>query len=83
MTGKPTKQCRHCTRRSGKCGRGLCWSCWHNESIRNLYPKADPVRSDYYEPTMAELDALIAQQRANLPEWWSKEAGRPSKGIEA
>ena len=33
--------CRHCHRRRINRGRRLCWSCWTNLNIRNLYPASD------------------------------------------
>lgn len=30
--------CRHCQSRKANRSRGLCWPCWHQPAIRNLYP---------------------------------------------
>jgi hypothetical protein len=60
--------CRHC----GKCKitrpRGLCWGCHKNPAIRDLYPDGSHPNRLKGEPTDAELDAMIAEQRATMPE---------------
>lgn len=30
--------CRHCRRAKVSRPRGLCWTCWHDRGIRQLYP---------------------------------------------
>lgn len=42
-----------------------------------------PGRPPGHEPTEAELDALIEQQRRNLPPWWHAETERERKADEA
>lgn len=64
--------CRHCERVRVIHGRGLCQTCWRKPNIRNRY-RARQSGGGRRQPTMAELDALIARQMEDLPEWWSKE----------
>lgn len=52
--------------------RGLCQACWKDPMIRPLYKPHHEYKDDM-EMTEAELDALIAEQRKNLPKWWWKE----------
>jgi hypothetical protein len=64
-----TLTCNHC----GKpCvvyrGRGLCWTCYGNPGIRESYGKSKYAPG--HEPTMEELDAIIAEQMKCLPNWW-------------
>lgn len=35
--------CRHCRRRKANRSRGLCWPCWHQPAIRELYPTQPKV----------------------------------------
>ncbi len=32
--------CRHCGLKPANRPRGLCWACYENRSIRDLYPRA-------------------------------------------
>lgn len=68
--------CRHCETFAGSRPRGLCRTCYYDRSIRDLYPvvSALPQRAHEREPTMAELDALVAEQGRdeNLPAWWPR-----------
>lgn len=72
----PSRKCLHCGRVRRIQGRGLCWSCNRDRTIRNQYPLLRPrnMADDYdgSEPTMEELDAIIAEQMKpeNLPDWW-------------
>jgi hypothetical protein len=71
--------CLHCQRdRQIQC-RGLCAACYKVPAIKAQYPPKKPggnVRSGAWakEPTEAELEALIAEQRGRLPEWWRDES---------
>lgn len=66
MARPPCSHCRRCpvgkSRRAGRLG--LCVSCF----AAGIGRAERPPRDD--EPTEADLDALIAEQRANLPPWW-------------
>lgn len=55
--------------------RGLCGRCYSFPTVRAAFPPP-PRSAAGREPTMAELDALVAEQMANLPDWWHKETGR-------
>lgn len=74
--------CRHCRRRKANRARGLCWTCDQTPAVRALYPvtsKYDPLRNKlerHVEPTAEEIDALVAEQMKNLPEWWEQEKGK-------
>ena len=67
--------CRHCQRRKKVCPRGLCFACYHTPSIRRMYPPTSKFVTRG-EPTMAELDALIARQMKCLPSWWQRDVER-------
>lgn len=78
----PHGVCKHC---GGPprwlAGRGLCTPCHKNLEIRDQYPLLRPRNSSddrdrEYEPTEAELDALIAEQMRCLPAWWVAEEQR-------
>lgn len=67
--------CRHCSYHTSLLGRHLCWRCFRNRDIRKQYPKGHRHRptatEPEHEPTEEELEATIAEQSANLPEWWA------------
>lgn len=68
--------CPHCQRNTAaRNRRGLCARCYSAPAVRSLYP-ARVVRPFDHEPTMAELEALIAEQRKCLPPWWDQETER-------
>ena len=68
--------CRHCqTNAAIRTKRGLCTRCYFTPAVRSLYP-ARVVRPFAHEPTMDELEALIAEQRKCLPAWWDSETER-------
>lgn len=62
--------CQHCSAPKAVRPRKLCCRCYDKQSIRNLYPRAVQSYYDRREETLEELEALIAEQRANLPRWW-------------
>ncbi len=64
--------CSHCKKTLVIHGRGLCQTCWRQPKIRNRY-RPRQSGGGTREPTMAELDALIAKQRETMPSWWNKE----------
>lgn len=65
--------CRHCQIRKSSRPRGLCRSCYENPAIRGQYSSLSKC-APRGEPTEAELEQMIAEQRRCLPEWWGEEA---------
>jgi hypothetical protein len=62
--------CRHCCQYPIGRPRGLCWKCFYTPGVRELYPilpNPNRRRSRHYEPTEAELDAMIAEQLPTMP----------------
>lgn len=73
--------CVHCKTRKRTRPRGLCWTCWHDLTIRFRYAvgSANPATAKYaprvpygrgkgeHEPTMAELEQMIAEQLPTMP----------------
>lgn len=41
MTATPAL-CRHCGRRPATRSRGLCWWCYYQPGVRDLYPSTSP-----------------------------------------
>jgi hypothetical protein len=68
-------KCVHC-QRGPVHRRGLCQACYKKDAVRSLYPSAHNP-----EPTMAELDAIEAEQRKKLPKWWYAEQQRRCRGL--
>ena len=67
--------CCHCGKRKANLRRrGLCWTCHQSASIRKSQPSHKFAPKG--EPTQKELDAIIAEQMANLPKWWAREERR-------
>lgn len=65
-------KCIHCKIRLALTHkRGLCHKCYFNLAIRNRYPCQQ--RHAPKGETLADLDAMEAEARKNLPEWWDKE----------
>ena len=65
--------CLHCQHRNANASRGLCRYCYRVPEIRQQYPVLSKWVSgagEFHEPTAEELEATIAEQRANLPDWW-------------
>lgn len=67
MTDVP-RDCIHCRRPHRDYRHRLCGRCRSRPELRSRY-RHMPRR----EPTEAELDAMIEQQRKNLPSWWKCE----------
>jgi hypothetical protein len=70
--------CTRCNRRTRNLSRAgnayYCPECrieWRQKLVEGGR-RAAKKRAAAPEPTMAELDALIARQMRNLPRWWSK-----------
>lgn len=64
--------CRHCNERHADQSRGLCSRCYNKPAIKVLYPplaksnkRQQAATSD--DMTMAELDAIIAEQLPTMP----------------
>lgn len=68
--------CVHCRKGTVNRPRGLCWTCYYAPGVRDLHPSTSkhaphcPSNGPGREPTMAELDAMVAEQVRNLPDWW-------------
>lgn len=66
--------CRGCHKPDPPKGQyGLCAECYADEKKRAHYKERATRNREMNE---AQLDALIARQRRNLPEWWDKETAR-------
>ena len=63
--------CRHCSEPKTLFARRLCVRCYRTPGVKELYSSAS---ADYHEPTEEELDAMIAEQMRNLPDWWDRES---------
>ncbi len=57
----------------------LCYRCYADAGLRKEFGCGRGNASSRHaygldhEPTTAELDVMIAEQRANLPDWWHEE----------
>ncbi len=70
--------CQHCGRSDLTIqARQLCSKCYVEPGIREQYAKlkTKPPPPTQPELTEAELDAMIAEQMANLPDWWHEDTG--------
>lgn len=61
------KVCVHCEEKPANRSRGLCWGCFRVPAIRDMYPAKCEAGSTWREPTMEELDRLIASRYATMP----------------
>lgn len=67
--------CRHCGTKIATRPRRLCHACYADRSVRDLYrPESKYAPNLAPEPTEEELDRMIAEQMAALPDWWKDEA---------
>ncbi len=75
--------CLHCQSAPGVAPRGLCFPCYRQPGVRDLYPTR-VVRPDH-EPTALEIENLVAEQLTRLPSWWDRasqeQAGDARPGI--
>lgn len=77
---KQSVVCPNCGNPKGvKKQRGLCDRCYSAPEIREKYPPLGKPRTYSqlnHEPTIADLDAMIAEQMKpeNLPPWWEDAA---------
>lgn len=65
-------RCHHCNREvSYQLKRRLCKACYTKPAIQEQYPPLRPGRrTSEPEPTMEQIDKLIAVQMQSLPKWW-------------
>lgn len=73
--------CRHCNQGRATRSRKLCYGCFQNTDIRELYPRSKRGgvggtngKPKNEEPTEEELEAIIAEQMKRLPKWWYRDA---------
>lgn len=73
--GAKRPRCVHC-KLYAQHKRGMCMRCYLDRDIRALYPPTSKF-APIGEPTMAELEAQIAERSRpeNLPKWWEKGRG--------
>lgn len=73
--------CLHCGTRPASKARGLCFGCYKNRAVRDLYPKRRAQADG--GPTEAELDAMIAEQMRpeNLPKWFHRDCRKQSPRV--
>jgi hypothetical protein len=78
--------CRHCGKNKQARRKGLCWGCSQKPAVRAMYrseSKHAPRETNDGAGrwTEAELDAMIAEQMANLPPWWDEEGRNVGYGV--
>ena len=66
------KVCRQCGRKIMPT-RERCARCEARHVQAVAAGRIKAAETQRHEPTEAELDVMIAEQRANLPEWWANE----------
>ena len=81
VTHKRGGPCRHCGKAKVSRPRGLCWKCYY--AVKHLYTSQSKFASagakghdEGPEPTLAELEAMIAERMKKLPAWWAAETHR-------
>jgi len=74
-------RCLHCKRNKAhqSRARGLCGSCYEDKEIRSRYPKRSPQQSNWNEPTMEQLEAMIEERRSTMPPRYSSRKKRKKK----
>ena len=65
------KLCLHCQKHAVNRPRGLCWTCYKDKAICEQYPPLVRYAGKPAE-TMADVEAIIAEQMKNLPAWWDE-----------
>lgn len=65
--------CIHCGEFRPLRARQLCTPCYMLPDIRAIHPSKIGNGNG---PTLAELDALVAERMKNLPRWWKDEAAK-------
>lgn len=53
-----------------KCGAVIPWEHRRCQTCREAYSEKCRSHCRKDEPTQAEVDAMVAEQMANLPDWW-------------
>lgn len=74
--------CRHCGQTRPLQSRGLCWGCYGKPKVRDLYPSGG-CGDGQGEPTQEEVDRMVAEGLANLPDWWQRDAEKQTQPWEA
>lgn len=64
--------CKHCGKVNQIRHHGLCTTCYKKREVREAFGASSWAP----EPTMQELDEMIAEQSKCLPSWWRSEVGR-------
>lgn len=72
--------CSYCGKNGRSYSNGLCIKCNTIPEARKKFPHPNIGKKypAHKEPTLAELDALIAERMKpeNLPDWWEKERAK-------
>ncbi len=72
-------KCLHCNiREAKKFKKGLCSKCYWSRGVREMYPHLPNPRDR--EPSAEEVERMVAEGYANLPDWWQKETDRMMRG---
>lgn len=68
--------CKHCNIRKENKPRGLCLRCYTDKNIRAKYPLATTRKDGTVDDnsTKEEVEAFVAEQYKNLPDWWGDAA---------
>lgn len=70
MANKHKKiQCNGCGNIRFHHCRGLCRGCFGDPVIRAKFPPKN-AGGICHEPTEEEVEAIVAEQYNNLPDWW-------------
>lgn len=59
--------CVHCRKRKAYKSRGLCFPCFEDMAIRELYPAKHRSEMEYKKETMEDLDRLVQSQLPTMP----------------
>ena len=71
------KECKHCREIKIIARRELCYYCWRQEDIREIYEGGRYYnKSSHSRMTDKQLDEIIEQQMGCLPRWWYKEVNK-------
>ncbi len=77
-TYKPKPPCVSCKKAPSYGSSPLCRSCRTDVAICKRH---GVEYQGYIDPlSQEEVDRIIAEQMANLPEWWEREDGKPHVG---
>lgn len=68
--------CGHCRQHEQEAGKfGLCGECYKIPAVFRRFMGREAKRRAAYEPTEQEIEALVAEQMQNLPDWWFESYG--------